>query len=113
MAFTLDTAGGAEVLKVLAAEHIAALAQQISAAVGAEAVVETKTTDRARASVKVPAFMQAKDGVLSRAAVEAGLEFRAYEKRAPKKRAKADKTTDGTKTTARKRRRTTKKPTAK
>lgn len=84
MAFELDKAGGAEVLKVMAAEAIGALAQQVAAAAGEGAVVEMSTTDRARAKVKVPADVQAKDGVLTRAAAEVGLEVRPSKKRPPR-----------------------------
>lgn len=99
MAFTLDRDGGAEVLKVMAADAIAAFGKQIAAAAGTEAVLDINVTDRARASVKVPAYLQAKDGVLSRAATDAGLEFRPPKKSAaPKKRAK--KTPSKTKRTA-------------
>lgn len=75
--FRLNRAGGAEVLKQLAAPHINALAQQVAAAAGDDAEVEEYTTDRAAASVGVPAHQQAKDGVLTRAAARAGLEVRA------------------------------------
>jgi hypothetical protein len=75
--FRLDRKGGAEVLKQLAAPHINALARQIGATAGEDAVVEEYTTDRAAASVSVPAGQQAKDGRLTRAASAAGLEVRA------------------------------------
>jgi hypothetical protein len=91
MAFELDKAGGAEVLKVMAAEAIAALAQQVAAAAGEGAVVEMSTTDRARAKVKVPADVQAKDGVLTRAAAEVGLEVRPSKKRPPRSKSRAKK----------------------
>ncbi|WP_019204582.1 hypothetical protein [Tsukamurella sp. 1534] len=74
--FKLDRAGGAEVLKELAAAHVNELARQIAAAAGADAEVETYSTDRAAASVGVPAHRQATDGVLSRAAAAAGVEVR-------------------------------------
>lgn len=83
MAFELDRAGGAEVLKVLAAEAIAELAAQVAAKAGEGAEVSTSVTDRARASVRVPADAQATDGVLSRAAAEVGLEVRPSKKRPP------------------------------
>lgn len=92
MAFTLDVAGGAEVLKELVADEIAQLAQQLAAAAGAGAEVKLSTTDRARASVQVPADAQAKDGVLSRAAAEIGLEIRPTKKRPPRKRTKTNST---------------------
>jgi hypothetical protein len=76
MSFKLNYKGGAEVLKELAAQHINALARQVADRAGDEAVVEEYTTDRAAATVSVPAAQQAKDGVLSRAAAAAGLEVR-------------------------------------
>lgn len=75
--FKLDRKGGAEVLKQLAAPHINALARQVGAAAGDDAEVDEYTTDRAAASVSVPAAQQAKDGRLTRAASAAGLEVRA------------------------------------
>jgi hypothetical protein len=75
--FRLDRKGGAEVLKQIAAGQINALARQIAAQAGEDAEVEEYTTDRAAASVSVPAAQQAKDGVLTRAASAAGLEVRA------------------------------------
>lgn len=74
--FRLNRKGGAEVLKDLAAPHINALARQVASAAGGDAEVEVYTTDRAAASVSVPAEQQAKDGVLTRAASAAGLEVR-------------------------------------
>lgn len=76
MAFVLDQEGGAEVLKVLASGAIKDLADQIADAIGEGAEVKIYTTDRVAASVSVPAEMQAKDGVLTRAAAAAGLEVR-------------------------------------
>lgn len=84
MVFTLDVAGGAEVLKELAAQTIEELAQQVAARAGEGALVEMSVSDRARARVKVPADAQAKDGVLSRAASEAGLAVVQF-KRKPRK----------------------------
>jgi hypothetical protein len=75
--FKLDVAGGAEVLKVLVADEIAALTAQIGAVAGEDATVKMSVTDRARGTVTVPAELQAKDGVLTRAASAAGLEVRA------------------------------------
>lgn len=77
MKFRLNRAGGAEVLKQLAAEQINALARQIAAQAGEDAEVEEYTSDRAAAIVSVPAAQQAKDGVLTRAASAAGLEVQA------------------------------------
>lgn len=76
MKFKLNRAGGAEVLKQLAAGPVNALAQQIAGHAGDDAEVTEYTTDRAAASVSVPAEAQAKDGVLTRAAAAAGLEVR-------------------------------------
>ncbi len=75
--FRLDRKGGSEVLKQLAAQQINALAKQVAAAAGEDAVVEEYTSDRAAATVSVPAGQQAKDGRLTRAASAAGLEVRA------------------------------------
>lgn len=75
--FRLDRKGGAEVLKQIAAAQINALAHQVAARAGKDAEVAEYTTDRAAASVTVPAEQQAKDGVLTRAAAAAGLEVRA------------------------------------
>lgn len=76
MSFKLNIKGGAEVLKELAAQHVNALAQQVADQAGDEAVVEKYTTDRAAATVSVPAAQQAKSGALTRAAAAAGLEVR-------------------------------------
>ncbi|HNP58854.1 hypothetical protein [Gordonia sp. UBA7599] len=74
--FKLDRKGGAEVLREMVADQINELAKHIAAQAGPDAEVETYATDRAAASVRVPADQQAKDGVLTRAAAAAGLEFR-------------------------------------
>lgn len=74
--FQLNYAGGKEVLNQLAAPHINAIAESIGAQAGDDAQVEPYTTDRAAASVTVPAHQQAKDGVLTRAASASGLEVR-------------------------------------
>jgi hypothetical protein len=84
LGFHLDLAGGAEVLKEMAAESIAGIAAAVAAGAGPDAQVTQKVTDRARATVKVPAEQQAKDGVLSRAASSAGLEV-VQRKRRPRK----------------------------
>lgn len=76
MNFTLNRKGGADVLKQLAAEQVNALAKQVADNAGKGAEFEEYTTDRAAASVSVPAHQQAKDGVLTRAAAAAGLEVR-------------------------------------
>jgi len=81
--FVLDVAGGAEVLKINAAQAITELAQLVFSKAGEGAVIELETTDRAKAFVRVPAAAQAKDGVLSRAASEVGLEVRATKKQFP------------------------------
>jgi hypothetical protein len=74
--FTLNYKGGTEILKQLAAPTINALAHQVASLAGDDAEVDEYTTDRAAASVAVPAHQQAKDGVLTRAASSAGLEVR-------------------------------------
>ena len=77
--FTLDRAGAAEVLKVIAAEEVSAIAAAVAAAAGEEAIVETKTTKtRFVATVKIPAQLQAAEGVLSRAATGVGLKINKY-----------------------------------
>ncbi|OHU31875.1 hypothetical protein BKG74_02335 [Mycobacteroides chelonae] len=76
MTFELDRDGGAEVLKELSAAAIKDLADQIADDIGEGAKVKIYTTDRAAATVSVPAEMQAKDGVLTRAAASAGLQVR-------------------------------------
>lgn len=75
--FELYRAGGAEVLKDIAANAIHDLGREVAAAAGDEAVLNTHTSDRAVATVSVPASQQARDGVLTRAAAAAGLEVRA------------------------------------
>lgn len=76
MAFKLNIKGGAEVLQHMAAAEIDALAKKIADEAGPDAELKEYRTDRAAASVRVPAHQQAKDGVLSRAAASAGLEVR-------------------------------------
>lgn len=71
--FKLDIKGGEEVLKKLAADEINALARRVADHAGPDATVREYTTDRAAASVGVPAGEQAKHGVLTRAAAAAGL----------------------------------------
>lgn len=87
MAFTLDKAGGAEVLKEIAAEEVLALAEAVAASAGSGAQVAT-TVSRSRfvATIQVPAQDQAKDGVLSRAAAQLGLTIKPYPKRQPKEK---------------------------
>ncbi len=80
MTFELDREGGAEVLKEMAKAHILELALQVGeladegATVAEFSTIDEYTTDRAVATVTVPAERQAKDGVLTRAAAAAGLE---------------------------------------
>ena len=76
MTFELDHKGAAEVLKDIAKSHVHHVARQVGAAAGEDAVVDFYTTDRAAAAISVPADQQAKDGVLTRAAADAGLEVR-------------------------------------
>jgi hypothetical protein len=75
MTFELNFAGGAEVLKEMAAPLISTLAHTVAATAGEDAKVSVFTTDRAHASVSVPAEQQARDGVLTRAFAEAGFEI--------------------------------------
>jgi hypothetical protein len=88
LGFHLDLAGGAAVLKEMAAGRIAEIAETVAAGAGADTDVTQRVTDRARAAVRVPAEQQAKDGVLSRAAAAAGLEV-VQSKRRPRKPKKA------------------------
>ncbi|WP_139360735.1 hypothetical protein [Mycobacterium sp. D16R24] len=80
MTFELDREGGAEVLKEMTKAHILELALQVGeladegATVAEFSTIDEYTTDRAVATVTVPAERQAKDGVLTRAAAAAGLE---------------------------------------
>lgn len=83
MTFRLDRDGGAEVLKELAATAISDLANQIASSAGPDAQVAMHVTDRAKATVSVPAELQARDGVLTRAASAAGLEVKARKQRDP------------------------------
>ena len=75
--FKLNYKGGGEVLKQLAAAAVNDATRRVGATAGPDAEVEEYTTDRAAASVSVPAEQQAKDGRLTRAAAAAGLEVRA------------------------------------
>lgn len=90
--FELDLEGGAEVLKEMAAETISALALQVGeladegATVDEYSQITDKVTDRFVAMVTVPADRQAKDGVLTRAAGQAGLEVKLRPPRAPRRR---------------------------
>lgn len=72
--FKLNKKAIAELAKGAAAQAVVtSVANDIAAATGIEAEVVEYTTDRAVAAVKVPAFDQAADGVLSRAAASAGI----------------------------------------
>lgn len=77
MTFKLDHKGAEEVLKTLARGEINALAEKVKANAGDTAWMNTYTTDRAAASVTIPAARQAKHGTLTRAASAAGLEVKA------------------------------------
>lgn len=74
--FKLNYKGGGEVLKQLAAQMVNAKGREVAAGAGPDAEFDTYTTDRAAASVSVPAEQQAKDGRLTRAASGAGLQVR-------------------------------------
>lgn len=86
MTFQLDREGGAEVLKEIVAPHMLELALKVGelADEGAEVAefsqIKEYTTDRAGASVTVPAHRQAVDGVLTKAAAALGLEVRPKKK---------------------------------
>lgn len=103
MAFELDIAGGAEVLKELCAATISELALQVAATadegatVDEYAQIEERVTDRFVASVSVPAERQAKDGVLTKAAAAAGLEvtLRPERQRRPRSRKRSGKGASG------------------
>lgn len=85
--FLLNRTAADEILKVLAAEPITQLAVEVAADAGPSAVVETRVSKtRFVATIKVPADEQARDGVLSRAASDAGLTIFPY---------KAGKATEG------------------
>lgn len=72
--FKLNKRAIAELAKDAAAQAVVtSVANDIAAATGIEAEVVEYTTDRAVAAVKVRAFDQAADGVLSRAAASAGI----------------------------------------
>lgn len=74
--FKLNRKGASEVLKSEARDAVNALAAKVAANAGDDATIDPYTTDRAAASVSVPADQQARDGVLTRAATAAGLEVR-------------------------------------
>ncbi|MFV8234068.1 hypothetical protein [Mycobacteroides chelonae] len=72
--FVLNKEAIAELAKSAQAQAVVtSVADDIAAATGVDAEVVEYTTDRAVAAVKVPAFDQAADGVLSRAAASAGI----------------------------------------
>lgn len=72
--FVLNKKAIAELAKSAQAQAVVtSVADDIAAATGVDAEVVEYTTDRAVAAVKVPAFDQATDGVLSRAAASAGI----------------------------------------
>lgn len=72
--FKLNKKAIAELAKGAAAQAVVtSVANDIAAATGIEAEVVEYTTDRAVAAVKVRAFDQAADGVLSRAAASTGI----------------------------------------
>lgn len=73
----LDHDGLAEVLKDMCRHIVDDAAGQVADAFGGDGVLtDSYTTDRAAASVSVPAARQAKDGELTRAAASVGLEVR-------------------------------------
>ncbi|MHA4848770.1 hypothetical protein L1080_004380 [Rhodococcus sp. MSC1_016] len=73
----LNRAGVGRLLKSEGyAAAINGLAHEIADAAGDDAQVAEYTTDRKAASVSVPAYQQASDGNLTRAAAAVGLEVR-------------------------------------
>lgn len=79
--FQLDKAGGAEVLKVLAAQAVTDIAMKVVGGAGPDASISTEVTKtRFVATVTVPASQQAKDGVLSKAVGALGGEVFNYPK---------------------------------
>lgn len=97
--FTLDLKVGAEVLKEMAAEAVSELALQFGAEAdnGAKVSEYSQITDRVSgsrfvATVAVPAYRQARDGALTKAAASLGLEIKPYpNKKATKSKTKAVK----------------------
>lgn len=97
--FTLDFKGGAEILKEMAAEAVSELALQFGAEAdnGAKVSEYSQITDRVSqsrfvATVSVPAYRQAKDGALTKAAASLGLEIHPYpNKKSSKPKAKSAK----------------------
>lgn len=88
MSFTLNRDGGAKVLKEMAAQAISELALQVGEAADEGAKVseysqisERVSATRFVAQVAVPAYRQARDGALTRAAASLGLEVHPYPKK--------------------------------
>jgi hypothetical protein len=77
--FKPDHQGIEEILKTLPRAEINALAQRVAGNAGDAVWVNHYTTDRAAASVTIPAARQAKHGTLTKAASAAGLEVKAKE----------------------------------
>lgn len=74
--FRLDRKGAREILQAEFTDEINRLAHSIGDQCGDDVEVRSYTTDRGAASVTVPALLQARDGVLTRAASAVGLEVR-------------------------------------
>lgn len=74
--FRPDRAGIREILQTELKAEINRLAHAIGDQCGDDVEVQSYTTDRGAASVTVPALLQARDGVLTRAASAVGLEVR-------------------------------------
>lgn len=74
--YARDSSGIAAILK---SAEVAAMVNSAAARLNAacDGEVTTYTTDRAAASVRVPAIEQARDGNLTRAAASMGLDVRA------------------------------------
>ena len=77
MTFKPDRQGIEEILKTLPRDEINALAEKVADNAGDAVWVDSYTTDRAAASVTIPAARQAKHGTLTKAASAAGLEVKA------------------------------------
>lgn len=74
--FTLNKRGGDEVLTENADDEIHTLGHLVAGLAGDGVLLRFYTTDRAVASITVPAAEQAKHGALTKAASQAGLEVK-------------------------------------
>ncbi|MGN7133385.1 hypothetical protein ACTHQY_08940 [Rhodococcoides corynebacterioides] len=75
--FRLNYKGVGKVLKSPEmAAHVNGVAEDLRAKIGDDAEMTAYTSDRQAASVRVPAHLQARNGSLTRAAAQLGLEVR-------------------------------------